>query len=165
MRAEFLIFFIKKNIWKLNKDFVYLYLYFYYIGKNIMKHLLYTPLIVVFLLIGCQDDPAPPKQKPTDQPQTPTSLEGTVWVHHPDTDTNGFNWFNLGQNPKHHSCNCPIGHKIQTEDIKITFGENDINDNIGVIGRNTFSKGSQIYLYGYEAPYIRIFRTYLPEGY
>jgi len=29
-----------------------------------------------------------------------TSLEGTVWIHHPDTDPESQNWFNLFHSPK-----------------------------------------------------------------
>ena len=124
-----------------------------------MKHLLYTPLIVVFLLIGCQDDPAPQKQKPTDQPQTPTSLEGSVWVHHPDTDTNSNNWFNVGHNFGNFKYNPhPLINSI--DDLKITFNRHNITDNIDFIARTSpnMDNNSDHYLYGYNPPYIRIFR-------
>jgi len=71
-----------------------------------MKYLKITNLFLILLgcvfLASCLDDNVTsPETKKNDKFQngTQTSLEGTVWVHHPDTDPESTNWFNFYQNP------------------------------------------------------------------
>jgi len=58
-------------------------------------------VVFFFLFIGCEDNTMQPTKKSTDQLQAPTSLEGTVWEHHPDTDPESYNWLNLGLKPEY----------------------------------------------------------------
>ena len=59
-----------------------------------MKKLLSCIIVFAFFFLSaCEDNTMQPPKKQADQLQSPTSLEGTVWVHHPDTDPESLNWF------------------------------------------------------------------------
>jgi len=75
-----------------------------FIGANMKKQPQISILVLILvgtLLVACNDesDNVITSSKFGDDFQSLTSLEGTVWVHHPDTDPQGQNWFNLGHSP------------------------------------------------------------------
>jgi len=63
----------------------------------------FLPCIIVFaffFLSACEDNTMQPPKKQADQLQSPASLEGTVWVHHPDTDPESLNWVSTTMRPR-----------------------------------------------------------------
>ena len=59
-----------------------------------------TIVFCLFFMLACEDNTTQPIKKTSDQPQSPTSLDGTVWVHHPDTDPLSENWVSIGMRPR-----------------------------------------------------------------
>ena len=139
-----------------------------------MKYPLMVAFIFSFLFgfIACNndDDVTKSPQKPTEELQAPSSLEGTVWVHHPDTDSDinaPIKWFHL----MHDSQRCEMDgyemlKKFHADSIvKISFLKERIVDNIdSVIVMNGWGF-CQFYYYSYTKPYISIFMTVKPSSY
>jgi len=110
--------------------------------------------LIAILLVGCLDNDNATKVKEKENLQGLSSLEGTVWVHHPDTDTslqsNG--WFHLGHNPSRqwdgkddNNSSYPIEISFLA-DGKIFEPQSIWLQPIGV----------QYYIYDYTEPYITI---------
>jgi hypothetical protein len=118
-----------------------------------MKHLkiFLIPILIGTLLIACNESDVVTKtNKPNDHFQNLTSLEGTVWVHHPDTDPESENWFNIWHNPK-------IGADTVDDfsyPAEISFLAN------GVVNEPTSDEKLKTphppYYYSYDEPYITV---------
>ena len=111
-----------------------------------------TIFLLLFTLPACVDNEVPPPSaKPKDALQGANPLEGTVWVHHPDTDPEGWKspvtaWFNIWHSPAHvmnATFNLP-------NPVEISFLEN------GKIYEPAGDHGDQPYFYSYNEPYITI---------
>ena len=99
-------------------------------------------LIGTIFFIACNnnDDAVKSPKNPVFQSDNP--LAGTVWVHHPDTDPESANWFNLEHSPIH--------QKFTTDaPAEICF----LDD--GRIDANVAEK-SQFYHYSYNDGFITV---------
>ena len=108
--------------------------------------LLSTIFLLLFFTACADNDDVTTTKKSKDNPQGASSLEGTVWVHHPDTDPDSQNWFNL-----HHSPNTK-GYDISYP-VEIYFLANGI---ISEPTADVLPMGKQHYYYSYAEPYVTI---------
>ena len=120
--------------------------------KSILKSLAVG--LIAILLVGCLDNDNATKVKEKENLQGLSSLEGTVWVHHPDTDTSvqSVNWFNLGHNPAR------TWHRKDDDTssfpIEISFlADGKIYEPSPLW---TYGIPLQYYYYSYTAPYVAI---------
>ena len=120
----------------------------------------FLPCIIVcafFFMSACEDNTMQPPKKQADQLQSPASLEGTVWVHHPDhnLEPNIFNWFNFSFRLENRSNTdiWPDGFNPE-----ITFNK------ITVTGHDTWTP-LESYDYVFTPPYVRIASNGPPESY
>ena len=104
--------------------------------------------LIAILLVGCLDNDNATKVKEKENLQGLSSLEGTVWVHHPDTDPEAYNWFNLYHSPSLYT-EKKLGHDVSYP-VEISFLEN------GKIYEPTDSFHFQYYYYSYTEPYVTI---------
>ncbi|MCL2039126.1 MAG: hypothetical protein FWG85_01705 [Bacteroidetes bacterium] len=106
----------------------------------------YSQIVAValmsILLLACEDSDNATKVKEKETLQTLSSLEGTEWVHHPDTDPESINWFNNSHNPKNGA--------VMPDTVVIKFLEN------GRIDEPSFPYSAQYYDYSYTDPYVSI---------
>jgi hypothetical protein len=125
-----------------------------------MKKLFLTLSIVLLgtILLGCKDTENVTQPIIKSPPVSEwSSLDGTVWIHHPETDIYGQNWIhlpwapiNLDSYPRHADvCTCTWDNESP---IELTF---KAEGNLFSIVPNICKK-DQKYFYHYEAPYISI---------
>ena len=87
-----------------------------------------------------------------------TSLEGTVWIHHPDTDIESANWFNIQQSPINFSYEEEYNID-RSVPVKLSFTKDRIFDG----GKCLFT--TQVYSYLYEYPKVLVSQRYQKPGF
>ena len=99
--------------------------------------------LISILLLACENSDN--ATKVNENLQGLTSLEGTEWVYHPDTDPESVNWFNITHNPK----NQENSGLVMPDTVVIKFLED------GRIDETSFPYSAQYYDYSYTDPYVQ----------
>ena len=121
------------------------------------KNIFLCIILTGFVFFGCKDDGdvVTTTQKKTDSFQAPETLEGSVWVHHPDTDPESSNWFNLRHSPNYPNDELGDVCSFPTNPVEITFTKDGITD-----GSDALCPMFQSYFYSYTEPYVNIILHY-----
>ena len=127
-----------------------------------MRNLKKTSLLILLGLIiftACNDENATShkesKKNDSFQNGTLTSLEGTVWMHHPHTDIESYNWLNLIHRPMY-PYYIELGGSYPA---KLSFTKDRIFD-----GSKYLEEGGNCYSYLYDYPKVAIIRQPIPCG-